>query len=365
MRREGHVSIDDGTTAVRIEPAHRKTTTPLVSVIIPAYNAEAFIGTTLVSVVLQTYECIEVIVVDDGSVDCTADIVRQFMVHDPRVRLLLQANAGVAAARNYAIQMAQGSLIAPIDADDLWERTKIERQVACFLAADDGLALVYTWSHSIDEEGRIMRWKRNRPKEEGRVFHQLIEANLLGNGSTPLMRKDRLLEAGGYDPELRAQNAEGCEDWKLYLSLAERYDFAVVRECLVGYRQTPGMMSRNLWAMKRSYELLFGDVRRRHPELPEDVWRRNSTFFAIWLASIDVSAFQQMVTALRGDPLCFVRRTVRKQLLLLPFRYTYQHIRKAWPGFAGRLERLRRKGRKPFLDETYPWPLAKASGSDS
>jgi len=304
-------------------------------------------------------------VIDDGSLDRTAEIVREFMAHDPRVRLLQQANAGVAAARNYGIRMSRGSLIAPLDADDLWKRTKLEQQVACFLAADDKLALVYTWSHNIDEDGRIMRWKRNRPEEEGRVFHQLVEANLIGNGSTPLMRRDHVLQAGGYDPELRAQNAEGCEDWKLYLALAERYEFAVVRESLVGYRQTPGMMSRNQWAMKRSYDLLFDDVRRRHPELPEDVLRRNSTFFAIWLASIDISALGLMLTALRRDPLCFVRRTVRKQLLLLPLRYTYQRIRIVWPGFAGRLERLRRKGRKPFLDDTYLRPLVSASESDS
>ena len=53
---------------------------------------------------------------------------------------------------------------------------------------------------------------------------------MIGNGSSPLMRKDYVLEVGGYDPELRAQNAEGCEDWKLYLALAERYEVAVVRE---------------------------------------------------------------------------------------------------------------------------------------
>ena len=352
--------MGDGTLAVDAGPAYHKTATPLVSVIIPAYNAEAFLRATLVSVTNQTYERLEILVVDDGSSDRSADIVREFMAHDPRIRLLRQANSGVACARNYGIRMARGSLIAPIDADDLWERTKIERQVACFLAADDRLALVYSWSHIVDEDGRVMRWSANRPEWEGNVFHQLIEANLIGNGSTPLMRKDRVLEAGGYDPELRAQDAEGCEDWKLYLRLAERYEFAVVRECLVGYRQTPGMMSRNLWAMKRSYDLLFDEVRRRHPELPEHVWRRNSLFFAVWLASRDKSLFGLLVSALRADPLGFARPTVRKQLLFLPLRYPYQHIRRYRPKLARRLETLRRTGRRPFLDDTYLGPTEKA-----
>jgi glycosyltransferase involved in cell wall biosynthesis len=365
MSSIGVSDLSENAVADRVNLSEDAIAGPLVSVIIPAHNAEAFIATTLASAARQTYQHLEIIVVDDGSTDRTAEIVREFAAKDPRVTLLQQANAGVAAARNSAIRTARGSLIAPLDADDLWERTKIERQVACFRGADDRLALVYTWSHNIDDEGRIMWWKRNRPEGQGRVFDQLIEANLIGNGSTPLMRKDRVLEAGGYDPELRARDAEGCEDWKLYLTLAECYDFAVVRECLVGYRQTPGMMSRNLWAMKRSYDLLFDEVRRRHPDLPDELWRRNSTFFAIWLASIDVSAFPLMTAALRKDPLCFVRRTVRKQLFMLPLRYAYQHVRKRYPGLAGRLERLRKIGRKPFLDETHIGPAARAKGTSS
>ncbi len=347
---------DDGATAVGPEPVQQEAELPLVSVIVPAYNAEAFLEETLQSAVGQTYQRLEVIVVDDGSTDSTAEIVRGFMARDRRVKLIQQANSGVAAARNRGLREAEGNLVAPLDADDLWKPTKIERQVARFRAAADNLALVYTWSHNIDEEGGIMRWKRNRPKVEGRAFHHLIEANFIGNGSTPLMRKDYVLAAGGYDPTFRNQDAEGCEDWKLYLTLAERYDFAAVREPLVGYRQTPGMMSRRLWAMKRAYDLLFDEVRSRHPDLPEEVLRRNATFFSVWLASIDVAAYHLALGALRRDPLCFVRRSVRKQLLMLPFHYTYHGVKRLWPGWGGRLERLRRTGRVPFLGEAEAGP---------
>jgi len=354
-------STGAGAPAVDDRAADRKTTTPLVSVVIPTYNAEAHLSATLVSVINQTYGHLEILVVDDGSSDRSAEIVRDFMARDPRVSLLQQPNAGVAQARNYGIRMAGGSLIAPLDADDLWGPTKIERQVARFLEADDRLALVYTWSHNVDEDGRVMRLKGSRAEWEGDVFHQLIETNLVGNGSNPLMRRDRVLDAGGYDPKLRAQGAEGCEDWKLYLRLAERYEFAVVRECLVGYRQTPGTMSRNLWAMKRSYDLLSDDLRRRHPELPERVWRRNASFFSVWLASRDTSLFGLLGQALRADPLCFLRSTVRTELLRLPLRYTYQYILKFKPALARKLETLRRKGRRPFLDESYMGPSEKAS----
>ena len=174
------------TTTDRIEPADHKTATPLVSVIIPAYDAEVFIRTALGSAVHQTYQDIEIIVIDDGSMDRTAEIVREFMAQDPRVRLLQQANAGVAAARNYGVRMARGSLIAPLDADDLWKPTKIERQVACFLAADDRLGLVYTWSHIIDEDGQIMaRSRRNQPHEEGKVCTNSLRSTLSAMGAHP------------------------------------------------------------------------------------------------------------------------------------------------------------------------------------
>ena len=109
---------------------------PLVSVIVPAYNAEAFIGDTLDSIINQTYTNLEVLVVDDGSQDRTPEIVESIAQKDPRVILLRQSNAGVAAARNLAIQKSTGDYIAPIDADDIWYPQKLEKQMQCMLTAD-------------------------------------------------------------------------------------------------------------------------------------------------------------------------------------------------------------------------------------
>src|SRR3981081_1852732 len=102
---------------------------PLVSVLIPAFNAEETVADTLRSVRAQSYRNLEIIVVDDGSRDNTARIVSQFESEDSRIRLIEQANSGVAAARNAAPAASSGSLIAPLDADDLWHPQKIELQV--------------------------------------------------------------------------------------------------------------------------------------------------------------------------------------------------------------------------------------------
>src|SRR5262245_19101881 len=99
---------------------------PNVSVIIPAYNAEAFIADTIRSVLAQTYQDFEVIVVDDGSRDGTAKALQPF---ESRVRLHTQANAGVATARNTGVGLATGTFIAFLDADDLWLPHKLEQQL--------------------------------------------------------------------------------------------------------------------------------------------------------------------------------------------------------------------------------------------
>src|SRR4051812_12704913 len=102
----------------------------LTSVIIPIYNAEQYIAETLLSALAQTHRNIEIIVVDDGSTDGSAAVVKLIAASDARVRLISQPNRGVAHARNCAIAEAQGEFIAPLDADDLWHPKKIERQIA-------------------------------------------------------------------------------------------------------------------------------------------------------------------------------------------------------------------------------------------
>lgn len=119
---------------------------PLVSVIVPAYNAEAFIGQTLDSVLSQTYKNIEVLVMNDGSQDRTAEIVEVIAQEDSRIILLQQLNAGVAAARNLAIQNSCAEYIAPIDADDIWFPEKLEKQMQLMLKADPCVGVIYAWS---------------------------------------------------------------------------------------------------------------------------------------------------------------------------------------------------------------------------
>src|SRR5215475_4737819 len=113
-----------------------------VTVVIPAYNAEATLDETLRSVRSQTHRALEILIVDDGSSDGTPEVALAHAAADPRVRLIQQSNGGVAAARNRGIEEARATLIAPVDADDLWAPTKIERQVAALHRGGPRVALV-------------------------------------------------------------------------------------------------------------------------------------------------------------------------------------------------------------------------------
>nr|WP_256498773.1 glycosyltransferase family A protein [Chroococcidiopsis sp. CCNUC1] len=115
---------------------------PKVSVIIPAYNAMKYLPATLGSLLSQTFDDFEAIVVNDGSFDETEKWVSQ--IEDPRVKLICQQNKGLAGARNTGINQATGEYIAFLDADDLWEPSKLEKQVAV-LEENPEVGLVYTW----------------------------------------------------------------------------------------------------------------------------------------------------------------------------------------------------------------------------
>lgn len=242
------------------------TASSTVSVVIPAYNASRTLGETLRSAMAQTHAELEILVVDDGSTDETVQVAEELAALDGRIRLLRQANAGVAAARNAGIAASSGEFIAPLDADDLWHPAKIERQLGMFREGGDRIGLVYSWFALIDRHSRVVQL-RHKPRQQGNVLAALAYRNFIGNGSSALIRRSAFDCTGGYDPSLRTRGGQGCEDWKLYFEIAERHHFGVVPEPLTGYRDLPDNMSSDVLQMLRSRDLCTADLLPRHPEL--------------------------------------------------------------------------------------------------
>lgn len=284
------------------------TSPPLVSVVIPAYNAEAFIEAAITSVLEQTYPQLEVLVVDDGSRDRTAEQVKAIARRDQRVMLLQQANAGVAAARNLGIRHAKGEFIAPLDADDVWYPQNLEQQVKCIVAAGEKVGLVYAWSIDIDQGGQPTGYFR-ASRIEGNVYTTLLLHDFIANASSVLIRKDCLDRVGEYDSTLRQQHGQGGEDWDLYLRLAQHYEFRVVPDFLVGYRKLPGSMSTDRRQMAHSRFLIWQKVRQQHPHAPAWIERLSKSSFYMHLAYQDhhdaksQAALTWIVEALKIDPI--------------------------------------------------------------
>jgi glycosyltransferase involved in cell wall biosynthesis len=245
---------------------------PLVSVLVPAFNAARHLGTAIESVLTQTYPALEVVVVDDGSRDDTAQVAQRMAQRDRRVRVLRQTNKGVASARNAAIAASTGEYVAPLDADDVWYPTKVERQVARLEIEGRDTGLAYTWWDGIDERGA--RQFRSHPwRVEGQIADALVALNVIGHASVPLFRRASLEEVGGYDTTFQAAGAHGVEDWDLSLRVAERSQVAVVPEYLAAYRQSSNSMGRHAERMQRSHALLLQRLRTRRPDVSETLLR--------------------------------------------------------------------------------------------
>jgi glycosyltransferase involved in cell wall biosynthesis len=259
-----------------------------VSVVVPAFNAERTIDETLLSIRAQTHENLDIIVVDDGSTDRTCELARKHSLIDGRVRVVRQLNQGVAAARNRGIAEARAEIIAPIDADDLWRSTKVSRQLQVMRESDPRVELVYAWSAYIDECGKIVSLDR-RPSFSGDVLSVLCCGNFVGNGSTALMRKSVLQRLGGYDQSLRAREAQGCEDWSLFLRIARVGQFALVPDYLTGYRQVPNAMSRNVDQMLKSDALVRAESLLLYPECEEEI-RSGRLSYIEWMFQRELRA---------------------------------------------------------------------------
>jgi glycosyltransferase involved in cell wall biosynthesis len=215
---------------------------PKVSTIIPAYNSMLYLPETLNSVLRQSFSDFEVLIIDDGSSDHLKEWASQLT--DPRVKLISQPNQGASVARNTGITNAQGEYIAFLDADDLWERTKLEKQIQCF-ENNPSVGLVHTWTTMISEKskptGGILA-----STSEGEVWEQLLEHNTVACCSV-MVRRSCFEKVGMFDQSLRS-----AEDWDMWIRIARQYRFAVIRQPLAQYRMIPTSKSKNCQLVEQS-----------------------------------------------------------------------------------------------------------------
>lgn len=215
----------------------------MISVIIPAYNAEATVLETIQTVRDQTYSDLDIIVVDDGSTDGTLALVRG--IRDERLKIVAGAHLGLSAARNRGIEQARGEFMSFVDADDLWTPDKLEMQLQALLSRPT-VGIAYSWTAFIDQQGLFL-FAKERMHFEGDVHAQLLRSCFIASGSNVLIRKSAVESVGLFDTNLRA-----AEDWEYWLRVAERWHFVLVPRYHILYRVSSGAMSSDVAAIERA-----------------------------------------------------------------------------------------------------------------
>lgn len=246
-------------------------TKPSVSVIIPTYNRATLIKRSIQSVLKQTFDDFEVIVVDDASSDNTKEVIAS--LQDVRIRYFRhESNRGGSAARNKGIEKAQGDLIAFQDSDDEWLPDKLEKQVKIIQQADSAVGAVYTGFWRIHGDTKEYIPGPHTNKTEGNIHQELLKGNFITTQAV-LIKKECLQKVGGFDDSLPR-----FQDWELFLRIAKHYEFRHIAEPMVLAYYTDGSISSKPQAMIEAFEIILD----KHI----DDYRQHKTLYAAILTTL-------------------------------------------------------------------------------
>lgn len=234
--------------------------TPSVSVVMPCFNAQACVAQTLRTVLDQSHTDIEVLAVDDGSSDATADIVSGIAGTDPRVRLIRQQNGGVSVARNTGIAQARGEIIALIDSDDLWAPSHLAVHVAR-LQRDRELGVSFSPARIVDLAGQPTGVARPKLKDLRPV--DFLTSNPTTTCSTLVIRCAVFADVGAFNARLRRDEDQ---EWLFRVSVS-KWRLSGHHEALVDYRTSPGGLASDLNGMLDGFYRMLELARGIAPEV--------------------------------------------------------------------------------------------------
>lgn len=299
---------------------------PVASIIVPAYNAATTIRETLASLLEQTFADFEIIVVDDGSRDSTAAIVRR--CDDPRIRLISQPNRGLAGAHNTGIAAARGIYIGFCDADDLWLPEKLELHIR-HLENNPDVGISFSGSSLIDRSGQQIGVKQS-PKLKNITAADVFCRNPIGNGSAPVMRAEAL-KGFGYRPAGESERdwwfdenfrqSDDIEGWLRFI-LTQDWKIEGIPGHLTLYRIHVGALSANVENQYRTWLLMRDKIARIAPELIKRHGERARAYQLRYLARRCVSmhqgraALSYALRSLKASPRPFFEEPVKSTVTL-------------------------------------------------
>jgi glycosyltransferase involved in cell wall biosynthesis len=295
-------------------------TTGLVSVIIPCYNRAHLVGETIESVLAQTYENFEAILVDDGSTDRTRDAVSRYT--DSRIRYFYKENGGLSSARNFGLANARGEFIAFLDSDDVWKHWKLAAQIEIF-RRHEKVGLVWSDMSTFETAGTVLAERHLRtyysaynevrfeettepagsvsslvpgaprdlaacPYFVADIFPDMYSGNLV-HPPTAIVTRDRLRQAGAFQPEV---TGGGAEDYHFYFRIAALGPVAFLDAPTTLYRVHPAQMStwNRLNEARGNLKVMLHWAGRRPPGLARATLRRRLASSHAWLGAEELHA---------------------------------------------------------------------------
>jgi len=306
---------------------------PTVSIIIPTYNRAHLVGRAIRSVLNQTYQDFEIIVVDDASIDNTEEVVKSF--EDNRIRYIRhEKNKGAAAARNTGIKAARGEFIAFQDSDDEWLPEKLEKQMDIFQDLSKEIAVVYTDILKVEKGKTFHERDPSIMPEEGAICKKRIDFRVKGIFlQSSVIRKESLITVGMLD-----ENLQRYHDLDLFIRLATKYSFYHIDEPLVRYYYKCSIdnIASNEPARIKALTYLLGKYK---DELSRDRKLFAKILYDIGISECRIGAFEagrrNVFRAVRTNPLSI--KLILAALVLLLGRDVYRAVAEAKKEFSQKL----------------------------
>jgi teichuronic acid biosynthesis glycosyltransferase TuaG len=247
----------------------------LISIITPVFNSQSFLKETIKSVINQTYENWELLLIDDGSTDNSFVICKNFATADKRIKVYSKANGGQGSARNYGIRKAKGEWIALLDADDIWSPEKLNKQIEC-QESEKGVDLIYSsgyiFTDSVVNKQAYLKWKTGKSHGISFAKELFIQSRIIN--SSVIVRTE-LFKRFQFDEN---PIIKGTEDWDLWLRLAlDGAAFFGIGEKLIYYREHNEGIHLDKVKMYLGKEQLYLKY-LNHPNIPKLLVKRQMRY---------------------------------------------------------------------------------------
>ncbi len=237
---------------------------PLMTIVMPAYNASRYLSESIESVLNQTFNDFQLLIIDDGSTDNTSDIARRYCQQDSRVKLVSQTNQGVSVTRNKGIGLTDSKLIAFLDADDKWFPDKLASHIAHF-NENINLGISFAKIEFLTADGKHTGHVSSASLNQLKAEHFLYE-NPTITVSNLVVRREVFQEITPFD---RNMNYAEDLDFLLRVICSDRWHIEGINKVLMGYRASESGLSSNLERMEEGWEVLISKARKYNPDLVE------------------------------------------------------------------------------------------------